>query len=210
MNSQIKPWKERMDTDDHIVINCARKQGDIIAHDAEIADLRATIVRYEAQMLRMAQCAGEFAKDAAPVSQQAAGDARQRQILHDLTIAAVERWVAAELKNAKNFGAGGPSERNDMFIIGADFLDRLHAALIAPVSVSMQNIEDIQQYGAAGAYYNGSPEQRAKIDAAIAKADGVMMIARESRDRRKADMPYEAEGFDRRKADRRDKPRHED
>lgn len=51
---------------------------------------------------------------AAPVPQQAAGDARQRQVLHDLAIAAVERWVAAEFKNAKNLGAGGPSERNDM------------------------------------------------------------------------------------------------
>lgn len=67
-----------------------------------------------------------------------------------------------------------------------------------------------RKYGAAGAYHNGSPEQRAKIDAAIAQADGVMTTARESRDRRKASMPYDAEGFDRRKADRRNKPRHED
>ena|SRR5438105_10377338 len=34
--------------------------------EGQIDELRATITRYEAQMLRMAQCAGEFAKDATP------------------------------------------------------------------------------------------------------------------------------------------------
>ena len=66
-------------------------------------------------------------------------------------------------------------------------------------------------YGAAGAYHNGSPEQRAKIDAAIAQADGIISSERVTRDRRKSDLPYQADGMpDRRQADRRDKPHRED
>lgn len=59
----------------------------------------------------------DAAVHAAPVTQQAAGNARQRQVLHDLAIAAAERWAVAEFKNAKNLGAGGlglESECNDM------------------------------------------------------------------------------------------------
>lgn len=89
-NTEIKTWRSTEEAS-----RISTSWDAVALADREIAELRAALV-------------------AAPVPQQAAGDARQRQVLHDLAIAAVERWVAAEFKNAKNLGAGGPSERNDM------------------------------------------------------------------------------------------------
>lgn len=58
--------------------------------------------------------------------------------------------------------------------------------------------------GSAGAYFNGSDQQRAQIDAAIRSADALLGSHRENRDRRKGDQPYgEISQFDRRQGDRR-------
>lgn len=78
MSTNIKTWRERyMDN---------LPMTEPMARDAEVSELRAQLEKYEAQMLRMATCAGEFARDAckaqapsAPVAPEAAEDwLRQR------------------------------------------------------------------------------------------------------------------------------------
>jgi len=62
--------------------------------------------------------------------------------------------------------------------------------------------------GAAKAYQERSIRERARIDEAIAIADNIITQHRESRDRRKLDLPYQASGLpERRQSDRRNKPR---
>lgn len=63
-------------------------------------------------------------------------------------------------------------------------------------------------YGAAKHYMESSEKQRERIDDAIKQADSIINAHRESRDRRKIDVPYQASGLpDRRQADRRNKNR---
>jgi len=62
--------------------------------------------------------------------------------------------------------------------------------------------------GAEKAYQERSIRERARIDEAIAIADNLIAQHRESRDRRKLDLPYQASGLpERRQSDRRNKPR---
>lgn len=60
------------------------------------------------------------------------------------------------------------------------------------------------RYGAAGHYQEAGPTEKSMIDAAIANADALISVSRGSRDRRKLDMPFQANGLpDRRQQDRR-------
>lgn len=60
MTSSIKPWEARLNAVDPALRKATKEE----AKDAEIAEMRSTLAKYEAQMLRMATCAGEFARDA--------------------------------------------------------------------------------------------------------------------------------------------------
>lgn len=73
-STAIKTWVER-------VLDGAQPNG-AFARDAEIAELRAALkaaeqklVQNDAQMLRMSQCAGEFAKDACKAQPDSERDA---------------------------------------------------------------------------------------------------------------------------------------
>ena len=57
MSTNIKTWQVRR-------LGTGAFGNDSVFMQAEIDELRAALAKYEAQMLRMATCAGEFARDA--------------------------------------------------------------------------------------------------------------------------------------------------
>lgn len=110
MSAHIKTWQEE-----------AGERG-LTANEAadcmirEVTELRATITRYEAQMLRMAQCAGEFAKDAAPLPQQAAVCPVCKGNDADMPCAYPSEGLRGCLRDARLVQQAAGEERGDSWI----------------------------------------------------------------------------------------------
>lgn len=68
-----------------------------------------------------------------PKAGSATQDAQDIESLHDLAIAAAERWASAEFKNAKNLGAGGPGLPNE-----CDDMERAARRAIAHLAAMAQ------------------------------------------------------------------------
>ena len=100
MSEQIKTWQERTRASlkPSVAPYLSENELSIIGADhmkAEIAELRAALAKYEAQMLRMATCAGEFARDACVAQAPSAPVAREVPPLPELeTLADMERLIS--------------------------------------------------------------------------------------------------------------------